>query len=137
MSGKRILVVDDDPDIADMVKEGLEAGGEFVVRAEASGESGLAAVGEFDPHLILLDVMMPGLDGGEVAARLQEDPYTSTIPIVFLTGVVKKEEVGSGPRTIGGFPYLAKPVGIAEITACIQDVLRRAGSADPDPGDDA
>lgn len=123
MNKKRILVIDDEPTITRLLKLNLEYNGNYVVREENSGPRSLATIKEFAPDLILLDVMMPGLDGSEVAARLQDSPTMKNIPVVFLTAAVKKAEVGAREGTIGGLPYLAKPVDIDEVEACIQKHL--------------
>ena len=71
---KRILVVDDEPSITRLLKLNLEQTNEYVVRAENDARAAIAAAEEFKPHLILLDVMMPGLDGGELASRFEANP---------------------------------------------------------------
>lgn len=123
MNKKRILVIDDEPSITRLLKLNLEYNGNYVVREENSGPRSLATIKEFNPDLILLDVMMPGLDGSEVAARLQNTPDMKKIPVVFLTAAVKKAEVGSHEGTIGGLPYLAKPVDLDEVVTCIEKHL--------------
>jgi CheY-like chemotaxis protein len=77
----------------------------------------------FQPDLVLLDVMMPGLDGGAVAAQLQEDPVLKKVPIVFLTAAAKKEEVASRGGLIGGQPFLAKPLDLAALYHCLRKHL--------------
>lgn len=124
---KKILVIDDEPSITRMLKLNLEYDGNYLVQEENSGARAVQTVKEFQPDMILLDVMMPGLDGTEVAARLQGHPALAKIPIVFLTAAVKKTEVSSGGGTIGGLPYLAKPVDIDEVVACIERHLGQTG----------
>src|SRR5258706_15639749 len=85
MLPKKILVVDDEVTITRLLKLNLEKTGAYVVREENRGAKAYAAAREFKPDLILLDVMMPDLDGGEVAAQLQADPLMKGIPIIFLT----------------------------------------------------
>lgn len=123
MSKKRILVIDDEESFTRLLKLTLEATGTYEVRAENWAPKGVAVAREFKPDLILLDVMMPGLDGGEIAARIQADPKMNKTPIVFLTAAVKKEEVGTHGGFIGGFPYLAKPVDVDVVIACIEKNL--------------
>ena len=110
MLPKKILVVDDEVTITRLLKLNLEKTGAYVVREENRGAKAYAAAREFKPDLILLDVMMPDLDGGEVAAKLQADPLLKSIPIIFLTAAVKKEEVSARDGFVGGFPYIAKPL---------------------------
>src|SRR5712671_1300135 len=81
---KRILVVDDQPQNTRLLKLYLEQTDDYVVREENNAHAALSSAEEFHPHLIFLDVMMPGVDGGEVAARFRATPELKTIPIVFL-----------------------------------------------------
>jgi DNA-binding response OmpR family regulator len=124
MSCKKILIIDDEESFTHLLKLNLESTLAYEVRAENWAPRGVSAALEFKPDVILLDVMMPGLDGGQVASRLQASSRTSGIPIVFLTAAVKPEEVGSHGGFIGGFPYLAKPVDLDHVIACIEKVLR-------------
>src|SRR6266404_3958772 len=92
MAKKKILVIDDEEGMTRMLKRNLEATYRYDVRTENSSAAAVAAAGEFLPDLILLDVMMPGMDGGDVAAKLQQDPRLSQIPIVFLSAIITKAE---------------------------------------------
>ena len=123
MTKKRILVIDDEASFTRLLKLNLEYNGHYVVKEENVGTRGVATIKEFKPDLILLDVMMPGIDGGQIAQRLQGDAALKHIPIIFLTAAVKKTEVGTGGGQIGGFPYLAKPVDMDELEACIAQHL--------------
>src|SRR6267154_639609 len=87
MNMKRILVIDDEPGITLNLKLTLESGGDYEVLGENNPANALAAAQTFQPNLILLDVMMPDLDGGDVAARLQADPVLRDTPVIFLTGI--------------------------------------------------
>lgn len=120
---KRILVVDDEPSITRLLKINLEDTDRYIVSVENKGANALAAAREFKPHAILLDVMMPDADGGDVASRLQETPALKGVPIVFLTAAVTKEEVNSHKGLIGGLPFLAKPVDMNEVLGCLQQQL--------------
>jgi DNA-binding response OmpR family regulator len=120
---KRILVVDDEPSITRLLKLNLEQTGGYVVRTENGADEGLAAAHEFRPNLILLDVAMPGMDGGELARRIQENPMLNTVPIVFLTALATKEEVSKSRGVIGGMPFLAKPVDMNEVLSCLNKHL--------------
>jgi two-component system, OmpR family, response regulator len=117
---KKILVVDDEPSMTRMLRRNLESTGKYEVRTENSGTAAVAAAREFHPDFILLDVMMPGVDGGEVAARLKEDKTLEKIPVVFLTAIVKQEETTPTGGTIGGCEYLAKPIKAEDLIACIE-----------------
>ncbi len=120
---KRILVVDDQADITRMLKLNLEQTNEYEVRAENNSRLALAAAEEFHPHLILLDVVMPGVDGGELASRFQASPELQGVPIVFLTAAATKAEVSERSGRIGGLPFLAKPVNTAEVVRCLKKHL--------------
>ena len=93
------------------------------MRTENSSAAALIAAREFLPDLILLDVIMPGLDGGGVAAKIKEDERLSKIPIVFLSAIVKKEETEAAGGNIGGLTFLAKPVKFDDLIACIEKHL--------------
>src|SRR4051812_16710914 len=97
---KRILVVDDQAQNTQLLKTYLERN-DYVVKEENNSRTTLAAGEQFKPDLILLDVMMPGVDGGELAARFKASPTLKGIPIVFLTATVTKAEVNAGGGLIG------------------------------------
>ena len=120
---KRILIVDDETSITRLLRLNLEKTGTYVVRDENKATRAVDAAREFKPDLILLDVMMPDLDGGDVAALLQADPALKRIPIVFLTAAVKKEEVNANSGMIGGFPYIAKPLNLKGVISVIEQKL--------------
>ncbi|MEO8429341.1 MAG: response regulator [Verrucomicrobiota bacterium] len=125
MRKRRILIIDDEASFTRLLALNLGCTGNYTVRAENWAPNGLAVVRDFKPDLILLDVMMPGIGGGELAAQFQAHPGLNDIPVVFLTAAVKKEEVKSRSGIIGGFPYLAKPVNLQELIGCIEKNLRR------------
>jgi two-component system OmpR family response regulator len=125
MRKNKILIVDDEATITRLLKLNLEATGDYEVRAENEGLKTLAAAREFKPDLILLDVMMPDIDGGEVAAQLQSDRLLKNIPIIFLTAAVKKEELTASGGVIGGFPYIAKPLDMKGVLEQIEFQLAR------------
>jgi DNA-binding response OmpR family regulator len=106
---KKILVIDDEPDLTMLVKLNLQKTGRYDVREENRASRGLAAAREFKPDLVLLDVMMPDLDGGDVLAQLKDDPNLKNVPVVFLTATVLKEEVAKQGGSIGGYPFIPKP----------------------------
>jgi len=120
---KRILAVDDSASNTRLVKLCLERTNDYVVREENDPKAALSAAVEFQPHLILLDVMMPGLDGGDLAACFQANPKLKAVPIVFLTAAVTKEEVKAHDGQIGGHSYLAKPIVLTEMVACLEQHL--------------
>lgn len=126
---KNILVVDDQPRNTRLLKLFLEQTNDYVVKEENDPKAALSAAEEFLPHLVLLDVMMPGMDGGELAARIQASPKLKGVPIVFLTAAVTKGEVEARGGQLGGFPFLAKPVVLSEVLACLKHHLGEAETA--------
>ena len=125
MSQKKILIVDDEESFTRLLKLNLEAGGSYRVRTENRASQAVSAAKEFKPDLILLDVMMPEMDGGDIASILRADPDTEHVPIIFLTAAVKKDEVKSHGGLIGGLPYLAKPVDVETVISCLRHHLGR------------
>ena len=123
MSKKRILLVDDESSITRLLKLTLERTGKYETREENFGANAVEAAQEFRPDLILLDVMMPDMDGGDVAAKLREDPSLRKTPVVFLTAAVNKEELGAPDGKIGGRTYIAKPLDIKGVIAVIERTL--------------
>ena len=110
MTKPRILVVDDDPSLCRLLKMTIEKSGRFEVRSENLACSVLRAAREFKPDMILLDVDMPGRDGGETAIALRADPDFANVPILFLTALVSEHEAGIRAVVRGGMRFLAKPV---------------------------
>lgn len=126
MRKKRILVIDDESSITRLLKMNLDMTKNYEVREENFGSKGLAAAREFKPDLVLLDVMMPDMDGGDVAAGIKGDPLLKHTSIVFLTAVVKKEEVKAREGRIGGFPYIAKPLNVKGVISVIEKELAKS-----------
>jgi CheY-like chemotaxis protein len=120
---KRILVIDDDVAFTRLLKLNLEATGEFVVQLENWPEQAVATARGFRPDLVLLDVVMPRVFGGDIASSLRSDPDLATVPIVFLTASVRKQRVEEHDGVISGFPFLAKPVSADDVIATINRVL--------------
>ena len=127
--GPRVLVVDDEENIRDLIAMGLRYEG-FEVQTEDNGRAALNAVPAFRPDLIVLDVMMPDLDGFEVCRRLQADGERA--PVIFLTARKGMEDKLTG-LTIGGDDYLTKPFGFEELLARIKVVLRRTSRSTASP----
>jgi DNA-binding response OmpR family regulator len=120
---KRILIVDDEPDMTFLVRLNLQKTGRYEVREENESTKALSAARQFKPDLILLDVMMPDLDGGDVLAQLKEDANLRHVPVVFLTATVLKEEVNSKGGTIGGYPFISKPFEVETLVSRIDSIL--------------
>ena len=119
MDKKRILIVDDEVGSARLLKCNLEQTGRYEARVENIATQALAAAEQFHPDLILLDVLMPSLDGGELARHFQNSPALRNVPIVFLTAAATRAEVASREGRIGGRAFLAKPVDVPEVIDCI------------------
>jgi CheY-like chemotaxis protein len=121
---KRILVVDDKVSDTQLMKLYLEQTDDYVVKEENNSQAALSTAEDFQPQLILLDVKMPGLGGGELAARFKESPILKDVPIVFLTALVTRREVEAGNGRVGGVPFLAKPVILSELGVCLKRHLK-------------
>jgi two-component system, OmpR family, alkaline phosphatase synthesis response regulator PhoP len=120
---RRILIVDDDPNSTHVVKILLERSGPYLVIEENDPLEVRQIARSFRPDLILLDIMMPKEDGGDVAAQIQADRELHDTPIIFLTGLVTKAEAKSGLH-IEGHPVVAKPINIPELIETIETHLR-------------
>jgi two-component system OmpR family response regulator len=129
-SAHRVLVVDDEPNIVEVVTMALRFQG-FEVEAAATGRAALSAVSRFKPHLMVLDVMLPDMEGFEVAARL--GAQRAGVPIIFLTARDATEDKVRG-LTGGGDDYMTKPFSLEELVARIRTILRRTGQASPESG---
>ena len=126
----RVLVVDDEPYITDLVSTALRYVG-FDVAVAASGREAVVALGDFRPELVVLDIMLPDMDGFDVLRRIRADGLR--VPVVFLTAKDATEDKVTG-LTVGGDDYVTKPFSLEELVARIRAVLRRARSRDGDSG---
>jgi len=118
----RILIIDNNRDFTLSAKLGLERTGRYSVWEENEPARAHQTAQRIKPDLILLDIAMPEIDGGEVAARIESDPTLHRTPIVFLTALVTRAEARSGLQ-IDGHPFLAKPISIPELVAGIERTL--------------
>lgn len=118
-----VLVADDDEDILGLVSFRLERSG-YEVAAAKDGEEALRLARELSPALVVLDVMMPRLDGYEVTRRLREDEATRGIPVILLTALAQEADVARGFES-GADDYLRKPFSPQELAARVQAVLGR------------
>jgi two-component system, OmpR family, KDP operon response regulator KdpE len=121
MAGERVLAVDDEPRYLEIIRFNLETAGYRIVCA-GSGEQALQAFAENEPDLVVLDVMLPGLDGFEVCSRVRE---RSSCPIIMLTAKGAEEDKVRGLR-LGADDYVTKPFSAQELLARVEAVLRRA-----------
>ena len=126
----RVLVIDDEAPIRLLCRVNLEAEGMKVLEA-SDGESGLAAAREERPDVILLDVMMPGRNGWEVAEQLLDDERTNAIPIVFLTARAEVKDRARG-IDLGGVDYVTKPFNPVELAPLVRDLIHRVESGQRD-----
>ena len=117
---KKILLVDDEAGFTRMMKLNLEHNGAYEVRIENEGSRVLATARAYRPDLIFLDVIMPDIDGGQIASDLKSDPQLKKTPIIFLTAVVSRNEVVQHGDMIGGQMFLAKPVTVADMVDTIE-----------------
>jgi DNA-binding response OmpR family regulator len=124
---KRILLVEDDADIALSLRYNLEKDGAFDVATVKDGEAGLAAAIERPPDLVLLDLNLPGMDGLEVCRRLRAAPATAGVPIIMVTARAEESERVNG-LDLGADDYITKPFSLREVQARIRAVLRRPGA---------
>jgi CheY-like chemotaxis protein len=119
----RILVVDDNRETTRLIKALLETKGGYVVLEENDPTRAHRAAQTFRPDVILLDIVMPEADGGDVAAQIQDDPALRGTPIIFLTALVTKAEARNSLE-IQGHSFLAKPINIPELIEAIEQHLR-------------
>lgn len=124
-----ILLVEDDEDILDLVRYNLEKEG-FCVRGVSSGEEALEAARSRAPDLVVLDLMLPGVDGLEVCRRLKADPLLRHIPVVMLTAKGEEADVVAGLE-LGADDYVVKPFSMRVLLARIGAVLRRRARVEP------
>ena len=120
-SKSTILVVDDHPDVVDILRITLESKG-FNVRCAYSGKDLFAGLEELKPDLIILDIMMPEMDGLKVLARLRENSDTASIPVILLTAMVQQEDVIEGYKT-GADYYIMKPFTSTQVLEGINLIL--------------
>jgi CheY-like chemotaxis protein len=126
MAKKKVLLIDDNRDFCEITRLWLHYTWKYRVVTAASGPTGIDLARKVRPDVILLDIKMPVMDGGRVAEHLMEDSSTSDIPIIFLTGLVMREEVEESGGFIADRPFIAKPFHLKELTGMIETVT--AGS---------
>lgn len=132
MAKERILVVDDEPDILELIEFNLLRHG-YAPVCVATGEDALRSVQKTLPALILLDLMLPGIDGLDVCRKLKRDPATQAIPIVIVSAKGEESDVVAGLE-LGADDYVVKPFSPRVLVARVKTALRRVGEA-PEPTD--
>jgi CheY-like chemotaxis protein len=120
---KTILIVDDEEDFCHFVKLNLEQTGSFEVLTASNGQDGIKIAERYQPDLILLDIIMPQMTGTQVAEVLRGNKATKDIPIIFVTAIVKRGEVGSKDYQFGGNYFVFKPVKLDELLSEINAKL--------------
>jgi CheY-like chemotaxis protein len=126
----RILVVDDEPEFSSMLKASLESGGYFEVAEENNETHAVNTARVFGPDLILLDVMMPHLEGSEVATMIREDRQLKDTPVLFLTALVSEADAPTGSYSSGGNTFVPKSLPLDRLMECINQAIgeRRAAA---------
>ena len=117
---KKVLLVDDEKSFTNLLKMNLEQTGRFEVRAENWGEDALPAAKEFKPDIMLLDIIMPRMPGGNVVALFEADPEMKDLPIIFLTAAIQRSTVAAHDGIICDHPCIAKPANLDEIIDMIE-----------------
>lgn len=125
MIKRRILVVDDDVNLSRLAGMILESSGNYEVMIVNHPARALAAAIQFHAEVMLLDVDMPGLSGGDLAREAALDSRLRDIPILFLTGLVRREETLTGPIESGGQQFLSKPVDPAQLLTSVAALIPR------------
>jgi len=124
----KILVIEDEPDILEVLQYNLEREGHKVIACR-NGEQGLSRIRTDNPDLVILDLMLPGMDGVEVCRQVKSDPVTRGIPIIMVTAKAEESDIVLG-LGIGADDYLAKPFSPRELVARVKVVLRRGALRD-------
>jgi DNA-binding response OmpR family regulator len=123
----KILIVDDDQKLLTLYSAILRRAGYEVLTA-SDARKGVALAESAQPSLVLLDVMMPAVDGGDALSRLSDNPSTKEIPVIFLTSLVKESEVDAGMGKIGGHEYISKSTPMPKFVATVKEALARGSS---------
>ena len=122
MADNKILVIDDELAIVDIVKEALESE-DFQVIGASNGVEGLERLHNENPDLVILDVLMPGMDGWEVLRRIEADPATAGVPVIMLTALGSDEDILRGLEE-GAVEYITKPFHLQDLIASVRIQLQ-------------
>ena len=118
----RLLIIDDEPHLTALIRAAFAATGRYLIKEENRSLRALHAARHFHPDLILLDMMMPELDGSEVAQQLRDDPALQDVPIVFVTSLAANGVIGS-VGFLSGYSFVAKPFQISDLINCVDQML--------------
>ncbi len=121
MAKKRIFIIDDEEDLNRLLKLALEGEGDFEVSYESVPQKALEAARAFKPDVVLLDLVMPGMDGGELMFKLKGDEELRSVPVVFLTASI--DPAADTGATLFGCRCLKKPAGLDEVIECLEACL--------------
>jgi DNA-binding response OmpR family regulator len=133
LGNQKIVIIEDEPDIRDVLRYNLERE-DFVVVCAADGETGIETVRAEQPDLVLLDLLLPGIDGIEVCRMLKTGERTRDIPVIMVTAKGQEADIVLG-LGVGADDYATKPFSPRELVARIRAVLRRAGQRQPEADD--
>ncbi len=125
MNKKRVFVVDDEAAVSRILKLSIERTSLYMVRTEEDSRKALASARGFQPDIILLDIMMPWLDGGELAAQMRKDPALAKVPIIFLTSLISSNDDPNPLRDKGAI-FLPKPIDLTYLLSCIEKLTTPA-----------
>ena len=128
MAKSKVLVIEDEPDILEVIQYNIEREGHKVIACR-NGEQGLSRIRTDDPDLVILDLMLPGMDGAEVCRQVKADPVTRAIPIIMVTAKSEESDVVLG-LGLGADDYIAKPFSPRELVARVNVALRRGPTRD-------
>ncbi len=128
MSGKKLLIIDDEKDFCMIIKENLELRGNYSVDVAFDGREGIRLARIIKPGLILLDIRMPEMDGFEVLEKLKESPDTIAIPVIMLSALDDDDSKIKGAQLYDEL-YITKPVRIVDLLAKIDEILQRRGTS--------
>ena len=131
MSATKVVVIEDEPDILELIEYNLRREG-FEVATATSGRTGLSVIGREKPDLVLLDLLLPGLDGLDVCRRLRSVESTRDLPVIMVTARGEESDVVLG-LGVGADDYIHKPFSPRELVARVRAVLRRGPMRDSDP----
>ena len=127
MKSTRILIIDDEPDFTALLRANLEEEGDFMVREINDPQKALDAARLFKPHICVIDVVMPTMDGGDIVAQLRADDRLRHVPVIMLTALVEENtETPSGETMTGGLPFVSKTSGFDSILASIHRHLNQS-----------
>ena len=118
---KKILIVDDEPSITVPLKFLMEQH-QFEVVVVHNGEDALSVIKVFEPDLVILDIMLPGLDGFQVCQTLKEDPARKLVKVIFLSAMTRDLDIAKG-NTLGADAYITKPFSNADVVSLVKDLL--------------